>query len=58
MTPHAEGRVAKAIRTAKRPDASEINAVMPRAFAQLEDVELKAIWTFLKTVPAAATGAR
>lgn len=66
LTPHADGRVAKwteedflkALRTAKRPDGSEINPVMPRAFAQLEDTELKAIWTFLKTVPAAATGVR
>ena len=66
LTPHADGRVAKwgeedflkAIRTGKRPDGSEINPVMPRAFAQLEDVELNAIWMFLKTLPAAATGTR
>jgi mono/diheme cytochrome c family protein len=66
LTPHAEGRIRqwseadflKAIRTARRPDGTEINAVMPRAFAQLEDVELKAIWAYLKTLPAAATGIR
>jgi cytochrome c553 len=66
LTPHADGRVAKwseadflkAIRTAKRPDGSEINPVMPRAFANLNDTELKAIWMFLKTLPPVATGVR
>ena len=66
LTPHADGRMAKwteedflkAVRTAKRPDGSEINPVMPRAFAQLEDTEIKAIWTFLKALPAVATGVR
>jgi len=64
LTPHADGRIAKwseadfikALRTAKRPDGSEINSVMPRVFAQLDEVELKALWLFLKTLPAAATG--
>jgi cytochrome c553 len=66
LTPHADGRVAKwtetdflkAIRTGKRPDGSEINPVMPRAFAQMDDIELKSIWAFLKTVPPVATGVR
>ncbi len=66
LTPHADGRVAKwseedflrAIRTLKRPDGSAINPVMPAAFGGMDDVELKAIWTFLKTLPAVATGAR
>ena len=66
LTPHADGRIAKwseadflkTIRTAKRPDGSELNPVMPRAFANLNDTELKAIWMFLKTLPAAATGVR
>ena len=64
LTPHTEGRIAKwdetnfitALRTSKRPDGTEINPVMPRAFAQLNDVELKALFAFLKTIPAAATG--
>ena len=63
---HADGRIAKwseedffkAIRTQKRPDGSTINPVMPKAFGDLNDVELKAIWVFLKTLPAAATGVR
>jgi cytochrome c553 len=66
LTPHAQGRISKwqeadflkALRTAKRPDGSEINPVMPRAFGQLEEVELKAIWKYLQTLPAAATGVR
>lgn len=64
LTPHAEGRIAKwtesdfmkALRTSKRPDGTEINIVMPRAFAHLNDVELKALYAFLKTLPPAATG--
>lgn len=66
LTPHAEARLAKwseedflrAIRSGKRPDGTEISPVMPRAFAQMDEIELKAVWTFLKTLPAVATGAR
>jgi mono/diheme cytochrome c family protein len=66
LTPHADGSFAKwtqdqflaTMRTAKRPDGRELNAAMPRAFGQLTDTELKALWTFLKTLPAAATGVR
>jgi mono/diheme cytochrome c family protein len=64
LTPHADGRLSKwteedfirTLRTAKRPDGTELSIVMPRAFGQLNDVELKAIWMFLKTLPAAPTG--
>jgi len=64
LTPHAEGRISKwteddflrALRTAKRPDGTELNSVMPRIFGNLDDVELKAIWAFFKTLPAAPTG--
>jgi len=66
LTPHADGSFAKwtqeqfltTMRTAKRPDGRELNAAMPRAFGKLNETELKALWTFLKTLPAAATGAR
>jgi len=66
LTPHAEGRIAKwseedflkAIRTLKRPDGTAINPVMPAGFGAMDDTELKAIWAFLKTLPAAATGVR
>lgn len=64
LTPHADGRMAKwteadflaTLRTARRPDGTELNPVMPRAFGQMNDVELKALFAFLKTLPAAPTG--
>ena len=31
---------------------------LPRAFAGMNDTELKALWAFLRTVPAVATGVR
>ena len=66
LTPHADGRVAKwkeddfihALRTAKRPDGSELNPAMPRAFGKMDDTELKAMWLYVKTLPAIATGVR
>jgi mono/diheme cytochrome c family protein len=64
LTPQADGRLTKwteadfiqTLRTARRPDGTELNPVMPRLFGQMDDVELKAIWAFLQTLPAAATG--
>jgi cytochrome c553 len=66
LTPHADGRIAKwteddfmkTMRTAKRPDGTELNLAMPRAFGKLDESELKALWLFLKTLPAVATGVR
>lgn len=66
LTPHASGRLAqwteadfiKALREARRPDGTEISAVMPRAFGYLNDTEVKALWIYLQTIPAAATGVR
>ena len=66
LTPHADGRLAKwteedfvrTMRTAKRSDGTELNPVMPRAFGQMNDVELKALYAFLNSLPAAATGVR
>ncbi len=66
LTPHASGRLAKwdeadfirALRESRRPDGSELNPVMPRAFANLNDTELKALWAYLRTIPAAAAGVR
>jgi hypothetical protein len=46
------------MRTAKRPDGTELDPVMPRLFGQMNDVELKALWTYFKTLPAVAKGAR
>jgi len=66
LTPHASGGVAKwneadflqAIRAGKRPDGSEINPIMPRVFAQMDDTELKAIWAYLRTLPSVPKGVR
>jgi mono/diheme cytochrome c family protein len=66
LTPHADGRLAKwteddflkVLRTARRPDGSEVNPVMPRNFGQMDDMELKAIWLYLRTLPPVPTGSR
>jgi hypothetical protein len=66
LTPHGTSRVSKwteqdfmrTIRTGKRPDGGEVNPVMPRAFATLDDTELKAVWLYLKSLPPVATGVR
>ena len=64
LTPHADGRIRAwseadfiaALRTGRRPDGSAIDPAMPRAFGGLDDTEMRAVWAFLKTLPAAATG--
>lgn len=66
LTPHTDGRLAKwseadfvnVMRTAKRPDGTELNPVMPRTFAPMDDVELKALYAFFKSLPSAAKGVR
>ena len=40
------------IRTQKRPDGTALNPVMPAAFSAMTDVELKALWSYLQTLPA------
>ena len=66
LTPHPDGRLSKwseqdfitTVRTAKRPDGSELNEVMPRGFGGMDDIELKALWAFFKSLPPAVQGAR
>lgn len=66
LTPHAAGRLANwsesdflnVLRTGKRPDGTEVNPVMPRAFGQLNEVEQKSLWLFLKSLPPVPTGER
>ena len=66
LTPHADARLKKwteadflqVMRAAKRPDGTDLDPVMPRAFGQMNDVELKALWAFFKSLPATATGVR
>jgi mono/diheme cytochrome c family protein len=66
LTPDPSGRLGKwteanflqVLRTAKRPDGTELHPAMPRAFGQMTETELKALWLYIKTLPAAATGSR
>ena len=58
LAPWTEKEFFVALRTARRPDGRELSIVMPRAFGQITDEELMAIWLYLKTVPAAATETR
>lgn len=66
LTPHPESRMASwteaefvsVMRTAKRPDGSELDPVMPRVFGGMDDVELKALWAFFRSLPPLPMGAR
>lgn len=58
IAPWSEADFIHAMRTSKRPDGSELSPVMPRAFALLDDMELKALWAYFKTLPPAPTGVR
>jgi mono/diheme cytochrome c family protein len=45
-----------AIRTGKRPDGSDINTFMPwQTYAQMSDLELGALWAYLRTLPPVVT---
>lgn len=54
----SEADFLKTLRTSTRPDGTKLNPVMPAGFGQMNDTELKAIFVFLKTLPALPTGAR
>ena len=62
ITPGGIGKWSKtdfiaALRQGKRPDGRQLNPFMPwQAFATMTDTEVDALWAFLQTVPAAATG--
>ena len=48
----SEADFVKTLRTGMRPDGSALNPVMPwQITAQMTDVELSAIWNYLKTLP-------
>lgn len=52
-------QIVAAIRTGKRPDGSEVNNVMPFAtLGNLNDIDVGAIYAYLKTVPALPAGGR
>jgi cytochrome c553 len=66
LTPHSTAQIAQwneaqfleALRTRKRPDGTMIDPVMPAAFAQMTDLELKALWAYISTLPPVITGMR
>jgi mono/diheme cytochrome c family protein len=44
------------LRTGKKPDGTALNPVMPRNFGLMDNTELKAVWSYLQTLPPVATG--
>ncbi|HEX8395251.1 MAG TPA: cytochrome c [Longimicrobium sp.] len=64
LTPHADGLGAwseddfiHALRTGRRPDGTELRAPMPwKATSQMTDTEIRALWQYLKTIPALPDG--
>lgn len=53
----SEADFIRAMRTGTRPDGTLIDPRMPwKAFGQMNDVELRALWAYLRTVPAKAEG--
>jgi mono/diheme cytochrome c family protein len=48
----------RAIRHGVGFDGTELNPVMPRAFGQLNDTELRALWAYLHSLPGVPTGRR
>ncbi|MDA1080409.1 MAG: hypothetical protein O2973_01840 [Gemmatimonadetes bacterium] len=64
LTPTGIGRYSETafntpLRTGLRPDGSEVNVAMPiRWSKEMTDVEIKAVWEFLRGVPAKEFGNR
>ena len=66
LTPHetglkdwTEADFLRALREGKRPDGTAINEAMPwKAYGQMGDTELKAIYAYLRTVPPEPKGNR
>ncbi len=66
ITPHetglkgwTEADFLRALREGRRKDGTEIKPQMPwRVYGQMNDVELKALWAYLQTVPAVPKGNR
>jgi cytochrome c553 len=66
LTPHETGLKGwteadffRALREGKRKDGSDILPQMPwKIYGQMKDVEIKALWAYLQTVPPVAKGAR
>jgi mono/diheme cytochrome c family protein len=66
LTPHESTRIREwtetqfvdVLRTQQRPDGSKLHPVMPAAFGQMNDVEIKALWAYIRTLPPAPHAAR
>jgi mono/diheme cytochrome c family protein len=66
LTPHestsirnwTETQFVEVMRTQQRPDGSKLSPVMPAAFGLMTDVELKALWAYIHTIPSAEHAAR
>jgi mono/diheme cytochrome c family protein len=66
LTPHETGLKGwteadffRALREGKRKDGTDVLPQMPwKAYGQMNDVELKALWAYLQTVPAMEKGKR
>lgn len=66
LTPHDTGLKGwtetdflRAMRDGKRPDGTAISEFMPwKAYARMDEAELKALWAYLQTLPATAKGVR
>jgi hypothetical protein len=64
LTPHetglkswSEGDFIRALREGKRKDGTAISKMMPwQSYGQMTDTELKAVWAYLRTVPAVEKG--
>ncbi len=49
----------KAMREGKRPDGTELNPLMPwQAYAGMDEDDVRALWEYLRTVPATPAGGR
>ena len=47
-----------ALRTQQRPDGTKLNPIMPAAFGLMTDLELKALWAYIRTLPSSELGGR
>jgi mono/diheme cytochrome c family protein len=55
----SEADFTRLMRTGHRPDGSQLDPTMPwMYYAQMSDLELRAIWEYLGVVPARTTGSR
>lgn len=51
----SEADFLKVLETGIRPDGTQLNPVMPLAFGKMTEIEKKALWIYLKTLPAVTT---